>query len=269
MRQATGIWMMPSPIRRLAGLVNPLPTRHSHSYGPDMGSYVESTAEVMFPSRYRDAKGDLRLRIYDPTEDDIPDWVASVEVGDHLRAMVSWHICVVPSSMLGIWKVSLDEIVATATRNVAALPAQRHTLNRGDCRVEVIVGHLWASSLITCVGDDLKGHEGAIVAVPRADVMLSAPVIGQPTVDSLEMMMLLCDALYDRDDSGVSPHVWWAWNDGLYRVTDRFEDGEVDIQPPRNVSAHYLLGALRHLINPCEECGRDGPAEGAVPSDVK
>jgi hypothetical protein len=43
-------------------------------------------------------------------------------------------------------------------------------------------------------------------------------------------MMLMCEAIYDRADGGVSPHVWWSWHDGLYRITDRGQNGVVDIE---------------------------------------
>ncbi len=123
------------------------------------------------------------------------------------------------------------------------------------------VGHHWTSSLITSLDDDAKGPEGAIVAIPRADVMLTAPVVGAATVDSLESIMLLCHEIYDPADAGVSPHVWWSWHDGLYRITDRQRDGEVDIEPSMNLSACYFVGALEDLVNPCEECGRPAPSD--------
>lgn len=153
--------------------------------------------------------------------------------------------------------------VATATERVSELPTERKTLTRAGASVELTWGHPWASSLVAKIDDGLKGHEGAIVAAPVCDIMLSAPVLGEPTVESLEMIMLLCKELYDQS-GGVSPHVWWAWDKGLYRITDRWEDGEIRFEPSRNVSAFYLARALEHLVNPCDECGRTGPAENAV-----
>lgn len=226
-----------------------------------MAAFSQAQSGVSFPARYPDTVPGLRLRIFDQNENEVPEWVESVEVGDDLRAVVAWGIGVVPVDMSREWGVSMDELVATATTNVRELPFERKPLNDGEPGpVVATLGHLWTSSLITSLDDDAKGPEGAIVAIPRADVMLTAPVVGAETVDSLEAMMLLCDEIYDPADAGVSPHVWWSWHDGLYRITDRRRDGEVDIEPSMNVSAFYLVRALEHLVNPCEECGRTGPA---------
>ena len=226
-----------------------------------MVAFAQAQSSVSFPTRYRDAVPGLRLRIFDQNENEVPKSVESVEVGDDLRAVVTWGTSVLPVDMSREWGVSMDELVATATKNVHELPFQRKALNDGEPGpVVATAGHHWTSSLITSLDDDAKGPEGAIVAIPRADVMLTAPVVGAATVDSLESMMLLCDEIYDRADAGVSPHVWWSWHDGLYRITDRQRDGEVDIEPSMNVSAFYFVGALEHLVNPCEECGPTGPA---------
>jgi len=124
--------------------------------------------------------------------------------------------------------------------------------------IEVALGHQWTSSLITQMDEASAGPEGTIAGIPSCDVMLTAPVVGAETVDSLEMIMLLCDDLYDPSDDGISPHVWWSWNDGLYRVTDRRPDGTIDIDPAANVSSFYLVRAIEHLVHPCDECGRTG-----------
>lgn len=226
-----------------------------------MAAFAEARFEATFPEFYRDAVGGLRLRIFDQNENEVPEWVEWVEVGDDLGAVVTWGAGVVSVDMSRKWGVSIDELVATATKNVHELPVERKELNdNGAGPVVATMGHPWVSSLVTRLAEEAKGHEGAIVAIPRADVMLTAPVVGAPTIDSLESMMLLCDEIYDPADGGVSPHVWWSWHDGLYRITDRFEKGEVDIEPSRNVSAFYFARALEHLVNPCEECGRTGPA---------
>ncbi len=170
---------------------------------------------MSFPTRYPATVPGLRLRIFDQNENEIPEWVESVEVGDDLRAVVTWGIGVVPVDMSRRWGVSMDELVATATKNVHQLPFERKALNDGEPDpVVATVGHRWISSLITSLDDDAKGPEGTIVAIPRADVMLTAPVVGAATVDSLESIMLLCDEIYDHSAAGVSPHVWWSWHDG-------------------------------------------------------
>ena len=224
-----------------------------------MTAFAEAPSGVTFPARYHDAVSGLRLRVFDPTENELPDWVDSVEIGDDLRAAVAWGVFVVPIEMSKKWSVSMDELVATATERVAALPFERETLEHDGVAVEVTLGHHWTSSLITQLDEVLSGPEGTIVGIPRGDVMLTAPVVGAETVDSLEMIMLLCDELYGASDGGISPYVWWSWHDGLYRITDREPDGSVDITPSANVSAFYLVRALEHLVNPCEECGRSGP----------
>jgi hypothetical protein len=226
-----------------------------------MAAFAQARSGVNFPTFYRDAVRGLRLRVFDQTENEVPEWVESVEVGDGLRAVVTLGAGVVSVDVSRMWGVSMDELVATATRNVNGLRFERKEL--GDIALAPVVatvGHPWVSSLITSVDEESKGPEGTIVAIPRADVMLTAPVTGAATVDSLEMMMLLCDELYDPTDGGVSPHVWWSWADGLHRITDRLHDGEVDIQPALNVAAFYFARALVHLANPCQECDRTGPA---------
>jgi hypothetical protein len=61
-----------------------------------------------------------------------------------------------------------------------------------------------------------------------------------------------------RGPAGVrSGDGWWSWEDGLYRITDRLTNGEVDIETATNLSAFYFQGALVHLVNPCEECDRE------------
>jgi hypothetical protein len=208
-----------------------------------MAAFAPAQSSVGFPTLYRDAVPGLRLRIFDQNENEVPESVESVEVGDDLRAVVTWRTSVVPVDMSREWGVSMDELVATATKNVHELPLQRKALNDGEPGpVVATVGHHWTSSLITSLDDDAKGPEGAIVAIPRADVML------------------LCDEIYDRADAGVSSHVWWSWHDGLYRITDRRRDRDVDIEPSMSVSAFHFVGALEHLVNPFEECGPTSPA---------
>lgn len=223
-----------------------------------MTPFAEAPSCARFPTRYRDAVSGLRLLVVDPTEDELPEWVDSTEIGQHLRAVVTWGALVVPVELSRKWGASMDELLATATEQVAALPFDRETLERDGVVIEVALGHQWTSSLITQMDEASAGPEGTIVGIPSCDVMLTAPVVGAETVDSLEMIMLLCDDLYDPSDDGISPHVWWSWNDGLYRVTDRRPDGTIDIDPAANVSSFYLVRAIEHLVHPCDECGRTG-----------
>lgn len=232
-----------------------------------MSTFAEVPTSARFPSRYRDATSDLRLRVYDPTEEELPEWVSSEEVGDRLRAVVSWNNCVIPVEILRKWGVSTDELIATATDNLARLPSKADNLDREGVVIRATLGHSWVSSLITRLGDEAMGPEGAIAAIPHTGLLLTAPVVGLPTVDSLELMMLISDELCSSE-GGLSPHVWWAWHGGLYRITDRQPDGTVDIETTTNASAFYFAGALEHLVHPCEECGRSRPAEGAVPSSA-
>ena len=221
----------------------------------------EEAGPGVFPARYRDASARLRLRLYDTSENPPPARIVSMEVGDDLRAAVTCGTGVVTMEIARIWGVSVDELMATATTNTRRLPCERNTVEVGESgSVVVTLGHPYVSSLLTCLDEDALGPEGAIVAVPRFDVLLTAPVVGAATVDSLEAMMLYCDRAYDPDDGGISPHVRWYWQGGLYRITDRMPDGEVDIEPSMNVAAFYFAEALAHLANPCDECGRPGPA---------
>lgn len=221
----------------------------------------EEARPGVFPACYRDAFFGLRLRLYDTSETVAPDGVVSVEVGDDLEAAVTLGVGVVTVEIARSWGVSVDELVATATANVRGLAHERNTVDVGESgSVEVTVGHRYVSSLLTCLEEDLLGPEGAIVAVPRFDVLLTAPVVGAATFESLEAMMLCCDDIYDPDDGGISPHVRWLWHGGLHRITDRMSDGAVDIEPAMNVAAFYFVEALAHLVHPCEECDGTSPS---------
>ena len=55
------------------------------------------------PARYGDAVSGLRLRVFDPTENQLPDWVDSTEIGQHLRAVVTWDALVVPVELSRKW----------------------------------------------------------------------------------------------------------------------------------------------------------------------
>jgi hypothetical protein len=170
-----------------------------------MTDFSTAPSDVHFPVEYRDAASGLRLRLFDPTENELPEWVESIEIGEHLKAFVTWGPQVVPVELTRKWSVSMDELVATATEHVAALPSERGTLERDGVVIEVTLGHHWASSLITHLDDASAGPEGAVVGIPSSDVMLTAPVVGAETVDGLEMIMLLGNELYDSFDGGISP----------------------------------------------------------------
>lgn len=59
------------------------------------------------PARYGDAVSGLRLRVFDPTENQLPDWVDSTEIGQHLRAVVTWGALVVPVELQEVGSGSL------------------------------------------------------------------------------------------------------------------------------------------------------------------
>ncbi len=123
-----------------------------------MAAFAQAQSSVSFPTRYRDAVPGLRLRIFDQNENEVPESVESVEVGDDLRAVVTWGTSVVPVDMSREWGVSMDELVATATKNVHELPFQRKALNDGEPSPGVATGgQHWTSSLITRLDDDAKG----------------------------------------------------------------------------------------------------------------
>ena len=221
-----------------------------------MTAFAEAPSCVRFPARYGDAVSGLRLRVFDPTENELPGWVDSTDIGQHLRAVVTWGALVVPVELSRKWGVSVDELVATATERVVELACERDTIERDQAAIEVTLGHHWTSSLITRVNEVPGGPEGTIVAIPCSDVMMTAPVVGALTIDSLELIMDLCHELYDPADNGITPHVWWSWNHSLWRLTDRQPDGSVDFHPAANVAAFYLVEAIEHLVDPCDECGR-------------
>ena len=161
----------------------------------------------------------------------------------------------VPVELAQQWVVSTDELVTAATERVVSLPVERLVHMRNAARVEVTLGHAWVSSPITRVGQSAETAEGVITGIPRCDVMMTAKV-DESAIDALELIMLACEELYDPTDAGVSPHVWWYCQDNLWRLTDRQTDGTIDTEYHANVAAFHLVGAIEHLMNPCEECGR-------------
>ena len=232
-----------------------LPCARPNPYGRLVAVFAEFPTGGQFPPRYHDARAGLRLRVVDRTENQVPDWVVSVEIGDSLSALVTWGPLLVPVELAQQWMVSTDELVTAATDQVVSLPVERRVHMRNAASVEVTLGHVWASSLITRVGRNAETAEGVIIGIPRCDVMMTAKV-DESAIDALELIMLACDELYDPADAGVSPHVWWYYQDKLWRLTDRRSDGTIDIEHHANVAAFHLVGAIEHLMNPCEECGR-------------
>jgi hypothetical protein len=216
-----------------------------------------SEAAAAMPARYRDARAGLRLGVVDTTVDHVPANAASYEIGDDLALVPTWGMFAVTDALMGHWGVSIDELVATASGNVTALPAERSTHHSGEATVEAVIGHHWVSSLIVDIARSSRGEDGFLVAVPRSDVMAVTPVVGVETLDGLDALIAISEGLYDPDDLGISPHVWW-WFQGAYRrVTDHTEGGSLDFLHHTNLSAFYLARAIEHLAGPCIECGRE------------
>lgn len=46
------------------------------------------------------------------------------------------------------------------------------------------------------------------MAIPHPSVMIAIPVVGAETVTGLEIMMGLCDELFEIDRTGISLFVW-------------------------------------------------------------
>lgn len=64
--------------------------------------------------------------------------------------------------------------------------------------------------------------------------------------------------MFGVDGTGVSPFVWWWYDDNYWRVTDRSEDGTIEFRHHMNVNAYHLAGAIS--ISPT-------PAPNAAASD--
>lgn len=221
-----------------------------------MSNFAAVSAQV--PARYRDARSGLRFRVIDVTEDEAPDVVVTTEIGDGLLGALFWERIGVTSDTMKTWGVSPDEAMATATANIEALPVNTETRKVSGADVDITSGDAWASSLIVAESRKADTEDGFLVAIPHASVMITTQVVGAETVEGLEFLMNMCDELYGIDEwSGISPHVWWWFDDNYWRVTDRTEDGSIDFRFHTNVNAYHLAGAIEHLANPCDECGRE------------
>lgn len=222
-----------------------------------MSTFSDSYINARFPVRYRDARSELRFRVIDLTEDEPPDILVTTEIGDGLLAAITWGRVAVRSDTMKTWGVSIDEAMATATANIEALPVKTDTRKAHGATVLVTSGNPWVSSLIVAESRKAETDDGFLVAIPHCDVMVTTPVVGAETLAGLEILMNMCEALYGIDESGISPFVWWWYDDNYWRVTDRSEDGSIGFRHHTNVNAFHLAGAIEHLANPCDECGRE------------
>jgi hypothetical protein len=222
-----------------------------------MSTFAGSHVNARFPACYRDAKPGLRLRVVDVTEDEAPEVLVTSEIGDRLLAALVWDRLAVTSSTMQTWGVSIDEAMATAIANVEAMPVKTGVKAADGASIRITHGHPWVSSLVIAESQKANREDGFLVAIPHGSVMITTPVTGAETVRGLEMLMSLCDELFEVDGTGVSPFVWWWYQANFWRVTDRTHDGSIDFSPPANTCAYHLAGAIEHLATPCAECGRE------------
>ncbi len=222
-----------------------------------MSTFSNASTGAQLPVRYRDARSELRFRVVDSTEKDPPDILVTSRIGDGLVAAITWGPVAVTSDVMRMWGVSIDEAMATAAANIAALAVERPTRGVEGAKVEMTVGHHWVSSLIVDRARYSESEEGFLVAIPRSDVMVTTPVVGAETVDSLETLMAVCEELFDPDGLGISPFVWWWYQDHYWRVTGRADDGTIDLPYHTHFAAYRLVGAISHLAHPCAECERE------------
>lgn len=222
-----------------------------------MSTFADSYVNARFPARYRDAQPKLRFRVVDVTEQEAPDMLVTTEIGDGLLAALLWDQIAVTADTMKIWGVSIDEAMATATANIDAMDITPSVKEAGGAKIHLKGGNPWVSSLIVSEAKNAEAEDGFLMAIPHGSVMITTPVVGAETISGLEIMMGLCAELFGIDGTGVSPFVWWWYDDNYWRVTDRTEDGSIDFRHHTNVNAYHLAGAIQHLANPCAECGRD------------
>ena len=222
-----------------------------------MSTFSDASIGAELPVRYRDARPELRFRVVDSTERDAPDILVTSQIGDGLVAAITWGPVAVTSDAMRMWSVSIDEAMATAAANMAALPVERATRGVDGAKVEMTVGHHWVSSLIVDRARYSESEDGFLVAIPRSDVMVTTPVVGAETVDGLGTLMAVCDELFDPDGLGISPFVWWWYQAHYWRVTGRTDDGTIDLPYYTHSAVYHLVGAISHLAHPCAECGRE------------
>lgn len=243
-------------IRKVGEITNPFHRgRWNRTFGP-MSIFSEIEVDARVPARYRDARSGLLFRVVDETETEAPDRLVTTAIGDGLVAAITWGPVAVTDDVMKTWGVSVDEVMATAVANIASPPVERDTTDVEGATVDITVGHHWVSSLLVDRVKEGDTEEGFLAAIPRTDVLATTPVVGAETVDGLEALMAMCDEVYDPEDGGISPFVWWWYQDNYWRVTDRTEDGSIDFLFNSNVCAFHLYRAIEHLANPCAECGR-------------
>lgn len=222
-----------------------------------MSTFADFHVNARVPARYRDARSGLRFRVVDVTEQAAPDVLVTTEIGDGLLAALMWDRIAVTNDLMTTWGVSMDEAMATALSNIDALEVVTSVKEANGAKIHMKAGHPWVSSLVVSQAKKAESEDGFLMAIPHPSVLITTPVVGTGTVSGLEIMMVMCEELFDIDGTGVSPFVWWWYDDNYWRVTDRSEDGTVEFRHHLNVNAYHLAGAIQHLANPCPECGRD------------
>lgn len=222
-----------------------------------MPTFADSYVNARVPARYRDARSGLRFRVVDVTEQEAPDVLVITEIGDGLLAALMWGRVGVTAETMKTWGVSIDEAMATAIANIDAMDVTTSVKEAGGAEIHMKGGNPWVSSLIVPEARYTEAGDGFLMAIPHGSLMITTPVVGAETVVGLEIMMGLCAELFGIDGTGVSPFVWWWYDDNYWRVTDRTEDGSVDFRHHTNVNAYHLAGAIQHLANPCAECRPD------------
>lgn len=222
-----------------------------------MSTFADFYVNARVPARYRDARSGLRFRVVDVTEQAAPDVLVTTEIGDGLLAALMWERNAVTADAMKTWRVSIDEAMATAIANIDALEIETTVKEADGAKIHLKAGHPWVSSLIVSEARKEESEDGFLMAIPHPSALITTPVVGVETVSGLEIMMVMCEELFDVDGTGVSPFVWWWYDDNYWRVTDRSEDGTTEFRHHMNVNAYHLAGAIQHLAHPCAECGRE------------
>lgn len=222
-----------------------------------MSTFADFYVNSRVPARYRDARSGLRFRVVDVTEQAAPDVLMTTEIGDGLLAALMWERIAVTTDAMKTWGVSIDEAMATAISNIDALEVKTSVKEANGAKIRLKAGHPWVSSLVVSQGRKAESEDGFLMAIPHPSALITTPVVGAGTVSGLEIMMVMCEELFDVDGTGVSPFVWWWCDDNYWRVTDRSEHGTIEFRHHINVNAYHLAGAIQYLANPCAECGRE------------
>lgn len=220
-----------------------------------MSTFADFYVNARVPARYRDARSGLRFRVVDVTEQAAPDVLVTTEIGDGLLAALMWERIAMTADAMKTWGVSIDEAMATAIANIDALEVDATMKEADGAKIHLKAGHSWVSSLIVSEARKADSEDGFLMAIPHPSALITTPVVGVETVSGLEIMMVMCEELFGVDGTGVSPFVWWWYDDNYWRVTDRSEDGTIEFRHHMNVNAYHLAGAIQHLASPCVECG--------------